>query len=82
MDPLSQVRFFARALLNVNLYFLRQLPPEFQVQLERDEFLRSITTLIDDKRVSTGNWPLGPGFAPLSTNPSADTGTEEVENVA
>lgn len=82
MDQLSQVRFFARALLNVNLYFLRQLPAEFKVQLGRDEFLRSITTLIDNKRVSTGNWPLGPGFAPLSSDPSADTSIEVVENVA
>ncbi len=82
MDQVSQVRFFARALLNANLYFLLQLPPDFQVQLDRDKFLQSISTLADNKRVTTGDWALGPGFAPLDHNPSTMPTTVTIDNVA
>lgn len=82
MDQVSHVRFFARALLNANLYFLLQLPSKFHIQLDRNKFLQSISTLVDDDRVSTGDWPLGPGFAPLNKSPSAAPTTAIIDSVA
>ena len=61
MCPKSLVTFLVRSLLLLVYYFLLQLPKRYQVRLDPDLFLRSITMEIDGKRVNTGPWEFAPG---------------------
>jgi hypothetical protein len=57
----SLVAFIVRSLLLVCFYFLLQLPSKYQVRIDPDLFLQSITMKIAGRRVNTGPWEFAPG---------------------
>jgi hypothetical protein len=61
MCQLSLVTFIVRSLLLLVHYFLLQLPSRYQVRIDPDLFLQSITMLLDGKRINTGPWDFAPG---------------------
>ncbi len=61
MDDESLVRFYVRALLQSNLFFLRQLPSNLGITIDREQFLRSITmTINNEPQAVAAEWPEGP----------------------
>jgi hypothetical protein len=75
MTQLSQFQYVARSLYLICRYFLRQLPKEFQVAIDKTDFFNSMTMIYNDTRVSAGPWNLGPDdlVFPSNTAPSNDT---------
>ncbi|KAJ7681807.1 hypothetical protein B0H14DRAFT_3535517 [Mycena olivaceomarginata] len=57
----SLVTFIVRSLLLMCYYFLLQLPARYQIRLDPDLFLQSITMVLDNRRVNTGAWDFAPG---------------------
>lgn len=61
------LRFVTRAFYSFNLYMGEQLPEEYGLRIDMDEFLSSFSA-IDDHGVRrrVGTWPSGPGFRKAS----------------
>ena len=60
MEPEGQFKFFSRGILQICRMFLAQLPPSFQVHIDREQFLRSITMGTSEGRISADDWTEGP----------------------
>jgi hypothetical protein len=62
MQPRDNFSHFVKSLLSSDLYFLRQLPDEWDVRVNVPQFLNSITMRDGDRRVGPGDWEKGPGW--------------------
>jgi hypothetical protein len=64
MSPAANVDHMSKSLLALSLFFLRQLPPHYNVQVDSEKFLNSISLRPnnDGPRMTVGTWPLGPGW--------------------
>lgn len=61
-EPISQLRHFSRGLLQFIIGLLSQLHPFLLARIDKDMFLRSISCVINNKRVAAPSWELGPGW--------------------
>lgn len=71
MQPQPHVDWIARSLLMLNRYLLRQLPPQYQVEVDADKFLQSLSFLDGDVRRAAGSWDMAPE-APVHEEPQSE----------
>jgi hypothetical protein len=64
MSPAANVDHVSKSLLSLSLFFLWQLPPHYNVQVDSQKFLDAISLRPDDNgpRITVDNWLLGPGW--------------------
>lgn len=74
MDTASHMNFMARGFLQVSQYFTDQLPPDYEVQIDPDAFLRSISFKENNNRVTVPIWDNAPGFR---SQPAVPNSTSE-----
>ena len=65
--------WYCRALLMLNRHLLRQLPTDFDVEVDSSAFLQSMSLIVDGQRVPGQVWDMAP-TAPV--HKSTDSNTE------
>lgn len=60
MDPQAHFEWYARALLTLSRDFLRQLPPQYEVEVDTETFLSSLSFVKDGTRRTAGPWDMAP----------------------
>lgn len=82
MSPAANVDHISKSLLSLSLFFLRQLPPHYNVQVDSQKFLDSISLRPDDNgpRMTVGSWPLGPGWKNKDSSSASGTLNDLVDN--
>ncbi|RDB29331.1 hypothetical protein Hypma_015020 [Hypsizygus marmoreus] len=61
-DVDAHCKHYGRSLLSSTVYFLNQLPLEYDVQLDSDQFLNAISFVVNGERKSLDSWELAPGW--------------------
>lgn len=64
MEPLSLFRWVVRALLGFVVYVMSQFPARFNVTVDPDVFIRSITIQVNGQMVSSERWSEAPRVVP------------------
>ncbi len=62
-----------RSLLELVLYAVRQLPEDYNVQVDSQKLLDSVTVEVNGVRQTTGQWDLAPGWLRKTALPSNAT---------
>ena len=71
-SQLSLVTFVARLLLCMCLYFVRQLPQQYEVRLDSDVFLSVFSTEVNSRREVVLPWALAPGWRSVHIDAEGD----------
>ena len=71
-SQLSLVTFVARLLLCMCLYFVRQLPQQYEVRLDSDVFLSAFSTEVNSRRQVVLPWALAPGWRSVHIDAEGD----------
>lgn len=67
IDKKMLLRFVTQVLYCFNLYMGEQLPEEYGLRIDMDEFLNAFSAVDEDGiRRRVGSWPSGPGFRKAS----------------
>ena len=78
MEPRPHFDWYCRAMLLVNRYLLRQLPISYDVEVDTEAFLKSMSFKLNDTRVGASPWALAP---PNSVHRLADQGVTGMFNM-
>ncbi|KAG6912228.1 hypothetical protein DXG01_016212, partial [Tephrocybe rancida] len=60
--PEQHINWTLRSLVNINTFFLSQLPPEYEMRMNPDLFLRSFSFTRDGQRRRAARWENAPGW--------------------
>ena len=75
MEPLPHFDWYCRVLLMLSRYLLRQLPSTFDIEVDANAFLQSMSFVDNGERIPASSWDMAPS-APVHKSPDADaTGT-------
>ena len=78
MDPQSHFEFFTRALLLLVIFLLRQLPSRYNVAIDSQMFLDSMSMHVGDSEMRGRPWRLAPTGRLSSTDLSGEASPRDV----